>query len=233
MEFEQTPSDPSLLITETLGFSPQLFLDDIINIANNAVQDGVNGMEGLLENWADARAERMGGEWDSTQEAWSLRNVFTIPPDLPVVLPHHADLDLTHTPEEEQKLLDDIEQLRRDLDNQRQLKRLLTKGLAASERQRRRAERRREYLSFLGDLNLETHRDLPEKFFSMYQSLSSAPELDPATMATLVQLRMSEPGKRQWETNKTGYYNWALTQVVKNKNGQGVRKMRGWAKCRS
>jgi hypothetical protein len=48
----------SLLLCEALGFSPQLLLDDIINIANNAVQDGVNGMEEFLQKWVDERISR-------------------------------------------------------------------------------------------------------------------------------------------------------------------------------
>ena len=46
---------PPLLLCEALGFSPQLLLDDIINIANTAVQDDVNGMEEFLQKWADER----------------------------------------------------------------------------------------------------------------------------------------------------------------------------------
>lgn len=125
---------PPVLLPEALGFSPQLLLDDIINIANNAVQDGVNGMEGFLEKWARE-------EGDSTHEvehglvafqtlleyhtdlafdmfeAWSLRNIFAIPPDLPLVLPHQEGLDLTHTPEREKELMDEIADLRRKIDN--------------------------------------------------------------------------------------------------------------------
>src|SRR5258708_18785517 len=44
-----------LLLCEALGFSPQLLLDDIINIVNTAVQDGVNGMKEFLQKWADER----------------------------------------------------------------------------------------------------------------------------------------------------------------------------------
>ena len=46
-----------LLICEALGFSPQLLLDDITNTraANNAVQDGVNGMEEFLQKWVDEK----------------------------------------------------------------------------------------------------------------------------------------------------------------------------------
>lgn len=133
-------SVPPLLICEALGFSPQLLLDDIINVANQAVQDGVNGMEEFLQKWTDQRAEKLGGDWDGTQEveqglvafqtlleyhtdiafdffeAWSLRNIFAIPPDLPIVLPHQENLDLTATPEREQELMDEVEQLRKKID---------------------------------------------------------------------------------------------------------------------
>jgi kinetochore protein Mis12/MTW1 len=141
-------STPPLLLPEILGFSPQLLLDDIINIANNAVQDGVNGMEEFLQKWADERAAREGGDWDSTQEveqglvafqtlleyhtdiafdffeAWSLRNIFAIPSGvlegrLPVVVPHQEGLDLTCTPEREQGLIDECHELRQKIDNVR------------------------------------------------------------------------------------------------------------------
>jgi kinetochore protein Mis12/MTW1 len=139
---------PPLLLPEILGFSPQLLLDDIINIANNAVQDGVNGMEEFLQKWADERAVREGGDWDSTQEveqglvafqtlleyhtdiafdffeAWSLRNIFAIPNGvgegvLPVVVPHQEGLNLTCTAEREQELIDECDELRRKIDNVR------------------------------------------------------------------------------------------------------------------
>lgn len=145
---QSTKPTPPLLLAEVLGSSPQLLLDDIINIANNAVQDGVNGMEEFLQKWADERAAREGGDWDSTQEveqglvafqtlleyhtdiafdffeAWSLRNIFAIPngvgeEGLPVVVPHQEGLDLTCTAEREQELLDECEELRKRIDNVR------------------------------------------------------------------------------------------------------------------
>lgn len=129
---------PPQLLTEALGFSPQLLLDDIINVANLAVQDGVNGTEDFLQQ----RAAQL-GEMDGTQEieqglvafqtllefhtdvafdffeAWSLRNIFAVPADLPLVLPHHEHLDPTHTPEREQELIDEVEKLRNQLENVR------------------------------------------------------------------------------------------------------------------
>ena len=140
-----TQMSSSLLLCEALGFSPQLLLDDIINISNNAVQDGVNGMEEFLQKWADERVSRDGSSQMNTEatiheveqglvafqtlleyhtdiafdffEAWCLRNVFMIPPDIPIVLPHQAGLDLTMSPEQEQGVVQEVDALRKKLDN--------------------------------------------------------------------------------------------------------------------
>lgn len=149
-EGSQTPAPervvPPLLLPEVLGFVPQLLLDDIINIANNAVSDGVDGMEEFLQQWADGRVERPGEDRDRSKneveqglvafqtllefhtdgafdifEAWALRNIFAIPPDLPIVVPHQEGLDLTQTPEREQELMDEVEELRRKILNVRVL----------------------------------------------------------------------------------------------------------------
>ncbi len=136
---------PPLLLAEALGFSPQLLLDDIINIANDSIDDGVNGMEAFLEKWVEDRAvDHPGSEnWDGNQEveqglvafqtllefhtdmafdyleAWSLRNIFAVPFDLPIVLPHQQGLDLTVTPEQEQALMDEATELRAKIDEVR------------------------------------------------------------------------------------------------------------------
>lgn len=101
-------------------------------------------MEEFLQKWTDQRASKLGGDWDGTQEveqglvafqtlleyhtdiafdffeAWSLRNIFAVSCELPVVLPHQEGLDLSSsggaTPEREQELLDEVEVLRRKID---------------------------------------------------------------------------------------------------------------------
>ncbi len=127
---------PSVLLPELLGFIPQFLLDDIINIANDEARQSVDAMEQFLQRWADARAEK-DADWDPTQEieqglvafqtlleshvdvafdffeAWSMRNIFAIPADLPVVAPHQAGLDLEQPPEKEAELLAEIDELRR------------------------------------------------------------------------------------------------------------------------
>jgi kinetochore protein Mis12/MTW1 len=130
----------AILASEALGFSPQLLLDDIIDTTNNAVNEGIQGMETFLEKWTAKRSEKVGGEWDGTEELeqglvsfqtlleyntdqafdffenWALRNIFSIQPGLPVVLPHQQGLDLTSNPSvREQELLAEIESLQKQL----------------------------------------------------------------------------------------------------------------------
>lgn len=229
---------PTLLLCEALGFSPQILLDDIINIANNAVQDGVNGMEEFLEKWAEERTSRGNtAAIDSTHEVeqglvafqtlleyhtdiafdffegWSLRNIFHIPPDLPIVLPHQEGLDLTVTAEREQELMNEMEDLRNQLDNQRKLNRLLTRAVRVSSQKRKVAEMRLGNLSHLASSPsvpspLDKMKAIPPKFLSMYQALSTLPQPD-RQLDTPV-----DPGQRQWETNKSGYVNWAVDRLL-------------------
>jgi kinetochore protein Mis12/MTW1 len=130
---------PPVLLPELLGFSPQFVLDQIINIANNTVQQSVDAVEAFLRRWADNRVEEKGGEWDSTQEieqglvafqtlleshvdialdffeVWCMRNIFVIPADLPIVVPHQQGLNLNQPLEKEQELFAEIEDLRRKI----------------------------------------------------------------------------------------------------------------------
>lgn len=130
---------PSILLPELLGFVPQFLLDDIIDTANDAVRQAVEAMEVFLRRWASQREAKLQKDWDSTQEveqglvafqtllnshvdiafdffeAWSLRNIFAIPADLPIVAPHQAGLNLKHTAEEETELVNEIKDLRRKI----------------------------------------------------------------------------------------------------------------------
>jgi kinetochore protein Mis12/MTW1 len=135
---------PTVLIPEILSFSPHFLLDDTINIANDGVGRAVDAMEDFLNRWAETRLERE-PEWADEAdkeleqglvsfqtllefhtdiafdffEAWSLRNIFAVtPPDLPLVVPHQACLDLDHQPaEKEGELLAEIDELRRKIEN--------------------------------------------------------------------------------------------------------------------
>lgn len=146
------PTAPTILLPEILGFSPQLLLDDVINSANSAVTASVDGMEMFLLRWADGRAKEGKGksEDDITEgieqglvafqtlleshvdiafdffELWSLRNIFAVPADLPVIVPHQKELDLDAPPEKEVELLAEIDELRRKIDNVRALRAMAT-----------------------------------------------------------------------------------------------------------
>jgi len=43
----------------------------------------------------------------------------------------------------------------------------------------------------------------------MYETLLSLPPKDPS----FASVDLTEPGKRQWETNKSGYINWAVGRL--------------------
>lgn len=139
-----TNTVPPVLLPEILGFVPQFLLDDIVDTANDAVRQAVDAMEVFLRRWAAEREDKIDKDWDSTQEveqglvafqtllnshvdisfdffeAWSLRNIFAIPPELPVVVPHQAGLNLEHTAEEETELVNEIRDLRRKIQAVRQ-----------------------------------------------------------------------------------------------------------------
>ena len=47
---------PSLILTEALGFSPQLLIDDIIAAANDIQGKTFDAVEQFMIRWADNRA---------------------------------------------------------------------------------------------------------------------------------------------------------------------------------
>lgn len=136
---QQAQPTSTVLVPELLSFSPHFLLDDTINIANDGVGRAVDAMEDFLNRWAETRLQHI-PDWDADKEleqglvsfqtllefhtdiafdffeAWSLRNIFALPPDLPLVAPHHAGLDLDHPPEKETELLAEIDELRRKIE---------------------------------------------------------------------------------------------------------------------
>lgn len=133
---------PPVLLPELLGVSPHFVLDTIVNISNNSVEHCVDAMEEYLNRWGEKRADRLkgssgGDDWDGKQEieqgivsfqtlleshmdialdcfeVWCMRNIFTIPAELPVVVPHQAGLIFDQPASKEQELLAEIDDLRR------------------------------------------------------------------------------------------------------------------------
>lgn len=135
------PLDPlavSLLVTEILGFSPQLLLDDLTNIPHHNVSNTVEAVEAWLGEWIEkqdpAKQDELHMELEggiaSLQtlldshsdlafdlfETWAWRNIFDIPTDIPIVTPHHQGFDLTITEEEERDLREQLEKSKQKLD---------------------------------------------------------------------------------------------------------------------
>ena len=258
------PTAPTILLPEILGFSPQLLLDDVINSANSAVTASVDGMEMFLLRWADGRAKEGKGksEDDITQEIeqglvafqtlleshvdiafdffelWSLRNIFAVPADLPIVVPHHKGLDLESPPEKETELMAEIDDLRRKIGNvraflysrdaasqhstdrlrilqQRRLKRLYTRAARKSRLQLKHSQSQLEMITFLRSPQLQILGALPASLTQMCDDVASLPAQDP----TSAQLPLPDPGKRPWEMNKTGYFQWAVGQSLARGTG--------------
>ena len=72
------------------------------------IEQGLVAFQTLLESHVDVAFDFF--------EAWSMRNIFAVPADLPIVAPHQAGLDLAGAadqPEKESELLAEIDELRR------------------------------------------------------------------------------------------------------------------------
>ncbi|KAH9955837.1 Mis12 protein-domain-containing protein [Russula dissimulans] len=223
----------TVLLPEILSFSPNFLLDDIINIANDGVGRAVDAMEDFLNRWAETRLEQE-PDWDADKEleqglvsfqtllefhtdiafdffeAWSLRNIFAVTPDLPLVVPHHAGLDLDQPQEKENELLAEIDQLHRQIENQKHLNRLLARATRASRRHAKQAQVRLDRLSFIQPDQLRALHGLTKDFDALYARESVLPAFNPAN----VDVPGLEPGKRQWEVGRTGYLSWASAQLI-------------------
>ncbi|KAF9436466.1 hypothetical protein BGZ76_003897 [Entomortierella beljakovae] len=127
------------LLTEHFGFSPLSFVDDVINSVNNmiyqasmALQEYIEAQmdemiaqhelpdshdvkiesaksmhqfETLLESSVDKNFDRF--------ELYALKNLFGVPEDVDIVLPHYESLDFNIKVEREQNLDSQLEVLRR------------------------------------------------------------------------------------------------------------------------
>ncbi|KAL5497735.1 hypothetical protein ACEPAH_2666 [Sanghuangporus vaninii] len=192
-----------------------------------AVERGLVAFSTLLESHTDIAFDFF--------EAWSMRNIFAIPPDLPVVAPHQRGLDLGPRPEEEAELMADIEELRRKIENQRRLRRMYMKALRIARIGRMRSERRLERLSYLtaplpsppsspsstptvpysspistADL-VTALSTLAPSVLQLFENEASLPRIEGAAAANAP---IPDPSKRLWETGHTGYVNWAVQQLI-------------------
>ncbi|KAF9947217.1 hypothetical protein BGZ72_010787 [Mortierella alpina] len=169
------------LLTEHFGFSPLSFVDDVINSVNNmiyqasmALQEfiesemqkvvageyghvelpldmdpmtesakGMHKFETLLEAAVDKNFDRF--------ELYALKNLFGVPEDVDIILPHYESLDFGISVEREEKLDNDLELVRRQLIATKALNYRLRKELEIEENRRRQLEKCRLQIQFLKD----------------------------------------------------------------------------------
>lgn len=169
------------------------------------IEQGLVAFQTLLESHVDVAFDFF--------EAWSMRNIFAVPADLPVVAPHQAALDLARAadePEREAELMAEVDELRRKVHAQRKLKRLFARAARRSSNDLSHARARLARLAFLRAPQMQALLALPDELQAMYASVSALPPADPLDPLDLA----TEPGKRPWETSKTGYLNWAVGQLM-------------------
>jgi kinetochore protein Mis12/MTW1 len=77
----------------------------------------------------------------------------------------------------------------------------------------RRAKKLFEALSSY-EAAIDASKTMPDRLMAMHKSVSTLPELSPATVTMLSEFQHTEAGKRKWETGKLGYVNWAIAQLL-------------------
>ncbi|ORY01219.1 Mis12-domain-containing protein [Basidiobolus meristosporus CBS 931.73] len=150
------------LVTEHLGFLPLAFVDDVINSvneliyqatsslerfveselgANEHVEQGINQIETLLESAVDKNFDIF--------ELYVLKNIFTIPPGVNVELPHYKNVDYTLSMEEDEKLDEELEQLRKQLVAEKCFNHKLKKAVTNTSKKLSYYEDRKSQLDFI------------------------------------------------------------------------------------
>lgn len=81
-----------------------------------------------------------------------------------------------------------------------------------SRRHAKQAQTRFDRLSFIQPDLLRSLHSLAADMDALQSGVSTLPPIDP-TNADMPGL---EPGKRQWEVGKTGFLNWARTQLIQH-----------------
>lgn len=60
----------------------------------------------------------------------------------------------------------------------------------------------------------------------MFDSVSSLTPHDPSPAENIIR-PLAEPGKRPWETSKSGYLNWAVDQLLSKSKSRGLTSSQG------
>ncbi|KAF9208506.1 hypothetical protein BGZ49_008590 [Haplosporangium sp. Z 27] len=165
------------LLTEHFGFSPLSFVDDVINSVNNMIYQASMALQEYVETQMDdlAGSNLLPDDVDVKDESakcmhkfetllesavdknfdrfelYALKNLFGVPEDVDIVLPHYEALDFNIGVEREQQLDEQLEILRRKVIATKALNYRLRKELEIEENRRRQLKKCQEQIQFLKD----------------------------------------------------------------------------------
>ncbi|KAG0279439.1 hypothetical protein BGZ95_001205 [Linnemannia exigua] len=167
------------LLTEHFGFSPLSFVDDVINSVNNMIYQASMALQEFVENemesWAIQNRRNLAKDYDAKVESakgmhkfetlleaavdknfdrfelYALNNLFSVPKDVDIVLPHYEELDFGIAADREEALDQELEMLRQQVIMTKAMNYRLRKELILEENRRRELERCRDQIAFLKD----------------------------------------------------------------------------------
>ncbi|CAE6432040.1 unnamed protein product [Rhizoctonia solani] len=212
------------LLTELLGFVPQLLLDDLADAATDTVNNGIDGLEVYLRNeWLPKRTsstpsqEDLEAEIDSgllefqtllcghrdmsidMLEAWSMRNVFCVPPGLNIVMPHQKGLDMNTPQGKDVQMQVEMDVLRRKIENLKQAEQV-------TEHRLERSKARLERVKALQEMDPTQIEHLPAAYRSLLKTLSSLPTTTPPLPASTSTKKHTE--------SRAEFLDWAVKRLV-------------------
>ncbi|KAG9296616.1 hypothetical protein G9A89_002887 [Geosiphon pyriformis] len=150
------------LMTEHFGFLPLSFIDDVINAVNELIyqvaqsleifleqttgggeetEQGIHQVETLLEHAVDKNFDIF--------ELYTLKNIFTVPSDVTIILPHQEGCNFNIDPSCEEKLDKELEVMRKKLLTAKAFNHKLKKEMKITDIRLARYEKFHEQLSFL------------------------------------------------------------------------------------
>ncbi|CUA70961.1 kinetochore protein Mis12/MTW1 [Rhizoctonia solani] len=220
------------LLTELLGFVPQLLLDDLADAATDTVNNGIDGLEVYLRNeWLPRRTstspsqEDLEAEIDSgllefqtllcghrdmsidMLEAWSMRNVFCIPEGLKIVMPHQKGLDMNTPQGKDVQLQVELDVMRRKIENARRFQAQLKQAEQVTEQRLARSKARLERVKALQELDPKRIEHLPAAYRSLLTTLSSLP-------TTVPPLPVTSASTKKHTESRAEFLDWAVKRLV-------------------
>ncbi|CAE7198549.1 unnamed protein product [Rhizoctonia solani] len=225
-------SNQNALLTELLGFVPQLLLDDIADAATDTVNNAIDGLEVYLRNeWLPKRTsstpsqEDLEAEIDSgllefqtllcghrdmsidMLEAWSMRNVFCVPEGLNIVMPHQQGLDLNTPQGKDVQLQVDLDVMRRKIENARRFQTQLKQAERVTEQRLERSKARLEHVNALQELDPNQIEHLPAAYRALLTTLSSLP-------TTVPSISSSSASAKKHTESRAEFLDWAVKRLV-------------------